>query len=691
MAGDKKSFNYANEIWNIADYVRDIVKRKDYNKVVLPFALLRRLECVLEPTREAVCDCFKKNESKWGREHDNYCFISNKPFYNVSNYRLSTLPSTGTLQALNNYIDAFSPNARSIMQRFKTGEVWGSLEEHDMLYEVCKRFGRFDLSPENVSDREMSEIYEHLIEKFGDEIAEDAEDFMTPKDVVRLAVTMVFANDDELMNSDSGIVRTLYDPTCGHCGFITDGLDLLDEWHSEKKMVAPASILPYGEEIEAENWAMGKASLLLRHTGTSSTEDLSRFIAYGDTLLSDADTGDAFPGKTFDYILSNPPYGKKWEKEQDSVNAEAAKGFNGRFGAGTPSISDGSMLFLQHLISKFHRREKDGSIKPSRAGIVLSASPLFNGDAGSGPSNIRRWILEQDYLDCVVKLPTDIFFRTGIATYLWILTNDKPANRKGMVQLIDASEQRTQLRKPKAKKRFELSQAQIDHIAQLYYDGRQTEESVIVPVTDFMFRKVTTQRPLRAKINVNTSKFEDLLTSSKPMSKLDADIAMALKDALGKEAGYQTWAWADEFAKAFIKSYPTKIKLTAAPLAKAIRSTFGETNSEWDVLLDKKGEIVPDPELKDFEQIPWGMDFGDYMTNEVLPYAEDAWIDQSIEDTWVGPDNRIAGGVGIVGTEISFNKYFYKYVQPEDPQKIADELLEMETDLETFMKEVFND
>ena len=439
---DRENFDYVTEIWNIADYVRDIIKRSEYNRIVLPFSLLRRLECALEETRNDVLDAVAAHEAEWGRESDNYCGFSKKAFYNVTNFRLNNLSAMDTLDALMEYINGFSPNARDILLRFKMEETCKTLQEHGMLYEVCMRFSKFNLSPENVSDREMSNIYEHLIQKFGEAIAEDAEDFMTPKDVVRLAVSMIFANDDELMTSDQGIVRTLYDPTMGTGGFITDALDLLDEWHSDKKMTAPAIIVPYGEECEQESWAMGKANLLLRNVANKGKDqydeikDMSSHIMYGDTL-----SDDKFDGETFNYILSNPPYGKKWEKEASAVNEEAKLRFKGRFGAGLPPISDGSMLFLQHVVSKLAPIEEGGG----KAGIVLSASPLFNGDAGSGSSNIRRWLFENDYVDCIVKLPESIFFRTGINTYLWILTNNKADGRKGKVQLIDASDMKTPL------------------------------------------------------------------------------------------------------------------------------------------------------------------------------------------------------------------------------------------------------
>lgn len=672
---EKQGFNYENEIWNIADYVRDIIKRSEYNRVVLPFSLLRRLECALESTRADVVSALEEHEAEWGRESDSYCNYSKKAFYNVTNFRLNNLGVTDTLDALMEYINGFSPNARDILLRFKMEETCKILQEHGMLYEVCMRFGRFDLSPENVSDREMSNVYEHLIQRFGEAIAEDAEDFMTPKDVVRLAVSMIFANDDELMDSDTGIVRTIYDPTMGTGGFITDALDLLDEWHANKKMTAPAIVVPYGQECEQESWAMGKANLLLRNVDNKgkdeydATKDMSAHIMYGDTL-----SDDKFEGTTFNYILSNPPYGKKWEKEAFAVNDEARLGFRGRFGAGIPSISDGSMLFLQHVVSKLAPISEGGG----KAGIVLSASPLFTGDAGSGPSNIRRWLFEKDYIDCIVKLPESIFFRTGINTYLWILSNNKPEGRKGFIQLIDASELKTSIKKNLGNKRFEISTEDREWIVKTYIDGHVHGKSVIVPYTEFMFRKVTTQQPLHAAIQFSNKKLNDFF-ELKTMAKLSEENRNILTSHL--QTLTSDYTKVEEIVKKARKEMD-KPETTAVQMTKAVQEIFGVKDRKYPIIRDKKGNVVFDPDLKDSENIPWDISFEAYMNKEVLPYAPETVIDESVTDS--GPLQD--GKVGVVGTNISFNKYFYHYEMPKDPKEIAAEILELEKGLESFME-----
>ena len=678
------TFNYESEIWAIADYVRDIIKRSEYNRIILPFSLLRRLECALEPTRDAVTAALTEHEAEWGREHNNYCHYSKKPFYNVTNFRLNNLGTTDTLEALTAYINGFSPNARDILLRFKMEETCKTLQEHGMLYYVCMKFSSFDLSPEAVSDREMSNIYEHLIQKFGEAIAEDAEDFMTPKDVVRLAVSMIFANNDELMNSDNGIVRTLYDPTIGTGGFICDALDLLDEWHKDKKMKAPAIIVPYGQEVEAESWAMAKANLLLRNIGNNGQDeydaikDPSAHIMYGDTL-----SDDQFEGQTFNFQLSNPPYGKNFQKELEAVTEEAKLGFKGRFGAGIPPVSDGSMLFLQHVCSKMAPVSEGGG----KAGIVLSASPLFTGDAGRACSNIRRWLFEQDYIDCIVKLPDSIFFRTGINTYLWILSNNKPEERKGFVQLIDASKMKTSMKKNLGNKRYEISENDRNWIVKTYIDGHDHGNSVMVPVEDFMFRKVTTQRPLRATVRITEEKIEELLTV-KALSRLSDANKDILRQHLKSKlvGGRKEIDFAYETIESLVKparDAMTKPEATNTAMAKAVRDVMTVKGSEFPIVRDKNGKIMADPDLKDTENIPFDMSFDAYMEKEVLPYAPETWIDESVRDE--GPLQD--GKVGVVGTNISFNKYFYHYEEPRKPEVIAKEIMELESGLEGFMKE----
>lgn len=664
-------------IWDIADYSRDAIDRKDYNKIVLPFSLLRRLECALEPTRDAVVAKYEEKKNEWGDEDDKYCTVSGYSFYNLSSIRLKDIGNQ-TLGAMKTYINSFSPNVREIFQAFDFEAVCTKLDSKGLLYEVCKKFSKIDLGTEAVSDRDMTNIYEHLIQKFGDEIAEDAEDFMTPRDIVRLSVNMLFANEEDILEADNGNVRTLYDQTCGTCGFITDALDQIDEWKESNKLKHPTVIVPYGEEINDTTWAMGKAALLLRNVSNSNndiydqTKDLSEHILKGDTL-----NNDKFDSQYFDFQLSNPPYGKKFEVEQKDVLEEHTRyGYGGRFGAGVPPVSDGSMLFLQNAIAKMRPKEEGGG----KIGIILSASPLFGGDPGSDRSNIRRWILQNDYLDCIVKLSTGEFYRTGINTYLWVLSNKKPAERQGFVQLIDATEHYHTMRKNIGKKNREMNDDDIAWIVKTYVDGHNGGKSVMVPYTDFMFRRVTTQRPLRMMIRLDSNKLDDLRNNSK-LAKLTAGNMNMLVNGIAEadSSDLKPYAWAGEFAKS-IRKKMEKPNVTAAAIESVILAVFGIKDASYEPVTDKNGTVMADPDLKDTEDIPWGMEFSDYMAKEVLPFAPDTWIDESVTDT----GNLSDHGVGIVGTNISFNRYFYHYEEPRKPEDIAKEIVELEKSLGSF-------
>lgn len=669
-------FDYANEIWNVADAVRDAITSSEYNKVILPFTLLRRLECVLEPTRNEICKLVIEHEVEWGHEHDQYANAVGKPFYNITSFRLNNLGSTNTYNAIETYIDGFTTNVRDIFEKFQFKNTCKHLDNKNLLYLVCTKFAAFDLSPEHVSDREMTNIYEHLIEKFGEEIAENAEDFMTPKDVVRLAVGMIFANDEELLNSDSGIVRSLYDQTAGTCGFICDALDMLEEMQQEKKMKAPCRIVPYGQEVEDKTWAMGKINLMIRNAGRDAYDsiiDMSEHLMLGDTLAD-----DKFSGMTFDYQLSNPPYGKKWESSKSAVVEEANEGFSGRFGAGMPKISDGSMLFIQNAVSKMKPKEEGGG----KVGIVLSGSPLFSSDKGS--SDIRRWLLQEDLIDCIVKLPAGIFYRTGINTYLWILNNNKPLNRQNVIQLINAEDKKTLLKKNLGQKRAEIGQKQREWIIEAYVNGIVNDDSIFVPYTDFMYRQVVTRRPLRAKVVIQKDKISGIVELLNKLKSENLDILVnKLAELDGTKHDY---SWADSFAKS-IRSQMNKPNVGCKAIADAIRNVFLIKSNDYDICLDNNGKTIFDKELDDYEDIPFNISFDDYMNKEVLPYASDTVIDNSVLDN--GPLSD--GNIGVVKTNIIFNRYFYHYIPPRNMDDIAKEIIDIESGLEKFIEDFLNE
>lgn len=656
-------------IWKNADDLWGDFKHTDFGKIILPFTLLRRLECVLEPTREAVRHAHARHK---GKGIDVGTFLrqtAGLPFYNTSQFSLATLGATKTKSNLDAYVAAFSDNARVIFDQFNFTDTVARLARADILFKICQNFANTDLHPNVVPDRVMSNIYEHLIRRFGAEVNEAAEDFMTPRDVVHLATTLLLDPDDALFRNKPGTIRTLYDPTCGTAGFLTDAMNHVDGFRARDKV--PPILIPHGQELEPETHAVALANMLLRRLESDPKRDLSANIAGPASTLSK----DAFAGQRFHYCLSNPPFGKKWEKDEAFVKREAReKGFDGRFGAGTPRVSDGSMLFVQHLIDKLEHPKKGGG----RAAIVLSGSPLFTGNAGQGETEIRRWLLENDHIEAIVALPTDIFFRTGIGTYIWILTNKKDPVRQGKVQLIDATGIHSPMRKSEGNKRRYISDDQIREIARLYADFEPGENVRIVDYRDFGYRRIKVQRPLRMVVRVTEEGIEDLC-ASKAFAKLDEDVQDGWIALLRKRVGKKhPYAWLDTLAAAAKKAGLGKV---GKPLAAALQSNFGVRDPDAEQVLDEDGLPVPDKELEDFESVPLDQTIADYLDAEVLPHVPDAWVDADYRDE---RDDEI----GKIGYEINFNRYFYKYVPPRDLHEIDAELKAVEAEIAALLEAV---
>lgn len=656
-------------IWKNAEDLWGDFKHTDFGKIILPFTLLRRLECVLEPTRDAVRQAHEKFKDK-GLDIDLILRQTAKlPFYNTSLYALNTLGATKTKSNLEAYVAGFSDNARVIFEQFNFSDTIARLARADILFKICQNFASTDLHPDVVPDRVMSNVYEHLIRRFGAEVNEAAEDFMTPRDVVHLATTLLLDPDDELFRNNPGLIRTLYDPTCGTGGFLTDAMNHVDGFSAQGK--APPVLIPFGQELEPETHAVALANMLLRRLETEPSRDLSANIAGPKSTLSQ----DAFAGKHFHYCLSNPPFGKKWEKDQAFVEQEAKeKGFEGRFGAGTPRVSDGSMLFVQHLVDKLERPAKGGG----RAAIILSGSPLFTGNAGQGETEIRRWLLENDYIEAIVALPTDIFFRTGIGTYIWLLTNKKSDARKGKVQLIDATGSHSPMRKSEGNKRRFISDEQIEAIARLYADFEAGENVRIVDYRDFGYRRIKVQRPMRLTVHVTDDALATL-AASKPFAKLD-DMEQAgwltlLRKHLGQTHPYEWLATLHAAAK------KASLGKVGKPLAGALETALGMRDLQAPEVRDEDGNPVPDKELEDFESVPLDQAIDAYMAAEVLPHVPDAWVDANYTD-------ERDGKVGKVGYEINFNRYFYKYVRPRDLHEIDAELKAVEAEIAALLDEV---
>ncbi|WP_281535351.1 type I restriction-modification system subunit M [Cryobacterium breve] len=480
-------------IWSIANLLRGTYKQSDYGKIVLPFTILRRLDAVLEPTKDGVLAEFKKRKDGAIPVEKLLPAVSQQDFYNTSLYTIEKLSGdpANVKENLLNYVDGFSANVRDIFDRYDFAAQVTKLDENDLLYLVVQKFAGVDLHPDRVSNTEMGLIFEELIRRFAEASNETAGEHFTPREVVRLIVSLLFTEhpDDDPARSLSvpGAVRTVYDPTAGTGGMLSVADDYVHTHYPN------ASLTLVGQELNAESFAIAKADMVIKGQAIEN-------IIWGDTL-----THDGHLGKTFDYGISNPPFGVEWKKQQDFVQKEfAQRGFDGRFGPGLPRVSDGSLLFLLHLVKKMRPKSQGGG----RVGIVLNGSPLFTGGAGSGESNIRKYVIENDLLDAVIALPTDLFYNTGIATYIWILDNDKPASRKGHVQLVDATDQWVKMRKGLGSKRRQISAAQIAHIVKLYGNntdaGTDTDgASKIFANDEFGYTTITVERPLQAHLGAH--------------------------------------------------------------------------------------------------------------------------------------------------------------------------------------------
>ena len=590
---NQNTANLASFIWKNADDLWGKFKHTDFGKIILPFTMLRRLECVLEPTRQKVRD---QQELFAGSSVDIDMVLrqtTQYPFYNTSHYSLDNLGATKTAQNLEDYVAKFSENARRVFAQFDFGNTVSRLDKAGALYKICQNFGSIDLHPSAVNDRAMSNLYEELIRKFGAEVNEGAEDFMTPRDIVHLATSMLLDQDDALFQANPGLIRTLYYPTCGTGGFLTDAMTHIDQFSSRYEV--PPVLVPHGQELEPETHAVCMTSMLLRTLESDPGRDLSANIKLGSTL-----SNDQFEGERFHYILSNPPFGKKWEDDQTFVlNEHKDKGFKGRFGAGLPRVSDGSMLFMQHVASKLETPEEGGG----RAAIVLSGSPLFTGGAGSGESEIRRWLLENDLVEAIVALPEQIFFRTGIGTYLWILSNKKPQARKGKVQLIDATKLFNPMRKNEGNKRREIGEEARNRILQAYANFEQSDISKIFDYREFGYARIKVLRPLRMSIHVNAQTL-DKLQAEKAWLKLTAEQQKAWLEAL--QAHMDTvhpHAWMEATTQEIAKANPVCGKASKA-FVKLLTNALGVRDPEGEVVVDAQGKPIEDPELTDFENVP---------------------------------------------------------------------------------------
>lgn len=572
----------ANFIWSIADLLRGHYKQADYGKVILPFTVLRRLDFVLEPTKKDVLEAHQKHKDKKPEILEPILNnIAKTKFHNRSKFDFNELAKDPNNIAANlrNYINGFSIGAKDIIDYFSFDDQIKKLDEYDLLYLIVKKFAEAGDQFKGVTSIEMGYIFEELIRKFAELSNETAGEHFTPREVIRLMVNLLFVNDKDILRKQ-GIVKTLYDPAGGTGGMLSVAEEYLHELNPDAKLEV------FGQEINPESYAICKSDMLIKGQNPSN-------IKFGNTF-----TQDGLEDETFDYMLSNPPFGVDWKKAEKYVKDEAAnKGFAGRFGAGLPPISDGSLLFLQHMISKMKR-----SAGGSRIGIVFNGSPLFSGGAGSGPSDIRKWIIENDMLEAIIAMPDQLFYNTGISTYIWIVTDRKSKERRGKVQLINATGSDKEdkdnpfygkMLRSLGNKRKEIHEAAIIRITQIYGEFKEGPYCKIFDNEDFGYRRITVERPKR--------------------------------------------------------------------------------DEKGNIEKDKKGNPVPDADLRDSENVPLKEDVEEYFKREVLPHLPDAWIDH---------------GKTKIGYEINFTKYFYQYKPLRSLAEIRADILALEAETDGMIKEV---
>ncbi|MEU2859647.1 N-6 DNA methylase [Streptomyces mirabilis] len=645
----------ANDIWSVADLLRGDYKRHEYGQVILPFTLLRRLDAVMAPTRQAVWD---RDASLTIQNKTRLLEIAAKlSFYNTSKQDFSTIGGDpqSVAKNLRDYINGFSPNVQKILERFDLDNEITRLAGAKILYEVVGRFAKMrDL--DKLTNHDMGYVFEHLIRKFAEDSNETAGEHFTPREVIKLMVNLLIAPDADTIAAEGQVINIL-DPACGTGGMLTAAGDQIQSINPD------AQVFLFGQELNAESWAVCQSDMLMRNQ--------RGHIHFGNSF-----SDDGHPNRKFDYMLANPPFGVDWKKVKDTVEDEADLGYAGRFGAGTPRINDGSFLFLQHMISKMEPVEGKGT----RIGIVFNGSPLFTGAAESGESKIRQWILDNDWLESIVALPDQLFYNTGISTYFWILTNRKTDKLRGKMVLLDARDQWEKMRKSLGDKRKKINDEQIKNITGLYVDALKVAEDAGHPDhakvkvfnnRDFGYHRITVERPLKLRFEVTEDTLA-ALENAKALAKWDGREALlaALRELIGS-----VWSTKDEASDAMHAAVAGAGALWpgTAALQKGLWGAVSVSDPEGEGQKDKKGNVLPDPDLRDYENVPLDEEIDAYFTREVTPHVPDAWIDYDKTK---------------VGYEIPFTRHFYVYTPPRPLAEIDAELRELETQVQKLLGEV---
>ncbi|MDU2661995.1 MAG: class I SAM-dependent DNA methyltransferase, partial [Clostridioides difficile] len=649
-------------------------KEEDYRKVMLPLIVIRRFDCLLDDyDREIIKSVYEEYDFLPEEERDELVIVDlkenhdiNLQFYNVSDFTWKKLldDSENIKSNFEEYLNGFSNNVKEIIGKFKFKDEINQLDKKDKLYAVLSKMYEVDLHINSVSNNKMGYIYEEMLRRFTENSA--AGEQYTPREVIRLCMEILFMGKENFL-TEEGKVISIADFCCGTGGMLSIAEDYVEK-------INPSAIVNvYGQELLDESFAICQADMLMKGQNPDN-------IRLGNTL-----TQDRFNGEKIRFLISNPPFGVTWKDEEKKVKEEADLGFDGRFGAGTPRVSDGSLLFLQNMISKMYDDEEG-----SRIAIIFNGSPLFTGDAGSGESNIRKWIIENDLLEGIIALPTDMFYNTGIATYIWVLTNKKEAKRKGKIQLVNASEYYQLMRKSLGNKRKEISLEQIEQIKEIYEKFEESENSKIFDNEDFGYRKVTIERPLKLSFKVNeeaienvknTTQFINLAVSKKKdievkekeeaEGKIKQDKLIKLLESFDNTLEYMD---RDKFIKDLkAKSKEFDIQLSAG-LIKAIVNTIGVRNEDAEVCKDSKGNIESDSSLKDTESIGLKDDVYEYFEKEVKPHVNDAYIDES--------------SINNIGYEIPFTRHFYKYEELRSFAEIMKEVESLESEIALKIRKV---
>ncbi len=653
---------FANLIWQIADLLRGPYRPPQYERVMLPMTILRRFDCVLASTKSKVLAEYERRKMRLEGDALDARLnqVANQQFHNRSGLDFERLKGDpdNIDKHLVSYIQGFSKNVRDIFEYFEFEIEIERMREANILYLVVSQFSGIDLHPRTVPNDQMGLIFENLIRRFNELANETAGDHFTPREIIRLMVSILFIEDDKLLTSP-GTVRKLLDPACGTGGMLAEAQNYLREHHPD------ARLFVYGQDYNHRAFATAASDMLIKevdHNGTGTN------VRHGDSL-----TDDRFAGEKFDYFLTNPPFGVDWKRQEKEIRQEHIQhGFAGRFGAGLPRVNDGSLLFLQHM---WHKREL---VQPkehkhgSRLAIVFSGSPMFTGGAGTGESDIRRWVIENDWLEAVVALPEQMFYNTGIGTYVWIITNRKEARRKGKIQLVDARGVWTaggsvENKRSLGDKRRHLAAAQIEEIVRTYGRFEDSGDSKIFDDADFGYTRVTVERPLRLRYQ---------MTSDDKARFLDAcphllDDIQAIDETLGREP---IWDWNAvwESIHGLVRGNGSRWKASERHLFRSVL-THKDPEAEPVSSSGENGGYEPDPALRDFENVHLKYDVNSYFEREVRPHVPDSWMDRSKDK---------------IGYEINFNRHFYRFTSPRPLETIDAELNQAEAEIARLLREV---